>query len=106
MFGADLTRHFQSSMVLDKPVLLETSGNHPTFLFCPAEYRLLYRQYPDHLMKIADKRTLGRGMIRIDMDSPEGLADAEEFVRIYERNSGLKIACLEEISKRMGVFTE
>lgn len=102
LFGADLTRHFQSAMVSGGPVILETSGNHPTFFFCPTELIPLYCKNPEHFYEKADKRTLGRGMIRIDMNSTEGLLDVAWFVHMYEKNSGLQIGDLEEISHRKG----
>lgn len=106
LFGADLTRHFQSAMVLGEPVLLETGKKDPTFFFCPQELASDYYQNPERMLEKAKRRTLGRGMIRIDMSSQDGMLDVSWFVRMYERNSGFQIADLEEISRRKGCFSE
>ena len=41
---------------------------------------------------------LGRGFTWFDTGSHDSLLDAANFVRSIEKNQGLKIACLEEIS--------
>jgi glucose-1-phosphate thymidylyltransferase len=41
---------------------------------------------------------LSRGSVWLDTGKPDSLSDATEYVRIIEKRSGLKVACLEEIA--------
>jgi glucose-1-phosphate thymidylyltransferase len=48
---------------------------------------------------------LSRGAAWLDTGNPDSLNDAAAFVRIIEDRTGLKIACLEEISFSLGWIT-
>jgi glucose-1-phosphate thymidylyltransferase len=48
---------------------------------------------------------LGRGFAWLDTGTHQSLLDAAHFVQTIEARQGLKVACLEEISFRLGYIT-
>jgi len=48
---------------------------------------------------------IGRGTAWLDTGTHESLLDAANFIKVVEDRQGLKIACLEEISYRLGYIT-
>lgn len=49
---------------------------------------------------------LSRGAVWLDTGNPDSLNDAAAYVKIIEDRTGLKIACLEEISLNFGWITK
>jgi glucose-1-phosphate thymidylyltransferase len=48
---------------------------------------------------------LGRGIAWLDTGTHDSLLDASNFIQAIERRQGLKVACLEEISYRLGYIS-
>ena len=46
-------------------------------------------------------QVMSRGFAWLDTGTHEALTEATEFVKVVEKRTGLKIACIEEISYRM-----
>lgn len=104
LFGSDLTRQYQGAMVSDAVMKLAPENQRPPFLFCPVEYSFMYLKNPDYLYEIAVSRTLGRGMVCLELEDLESAADAAAFVRMYQNHTGLLIGSLEEIAWRKSLI--
>ena len=106
LFGSDLTHQFQGAMLSRSVITLVPVNITPPFLFCPAEYVTIYKKNPNYLYEIAIPRTLGRGMVCLDLNDIDNLVEAAIFVRMYQKSSGLLISSLEEIAFRKGIISK
>ena len=98
LFGSDLTRQLRGAMAARQQIKMVPATQKPTFLFVPAERGSFQ---PDRLKQYyaeASERTQGRGMLRFDLNTSEGLAAAEAFVALYQGSTGLLLSSLEEIA--------
>ena len=94
LFGSDLTQQFQGAMLSSRNINLVPENQEPVFFF----------SHRDANSRKATPRTLGRGMICLDMGDYDKVLDVAAFVRTYQRNSGLPIGSLEEIAYKRGII--
>ncbi len=96
LFGSDLTRQFRGAMLSGKNMKLVPQRQEVVFYFSQETEQ--YFSEPFHFDRSAVSKTLGRGMVCLNMDDDETILDAAAFVRTYQQNSKLLIASLEEIA--------
>ena len=94
LFGSDLTQQFRGAMLSERNIKLIPQNQEPVFFF---SHGGAYFNDPKKFMKTAAKRTLGRGMVCLDMSDYDKSLDVANFVRIYQQNTGLKIGDLQEV---------
>lgn len=94
VFGANLTRYFQSYINDNKNIIPVSDGR---------ELPMIFTHHPSFSLawhkENCEKRQLARGTVYLPLNK-----DAADFIRIYERNSGRKIADLAEIAKHRGLI--
>lgn len=94
IFGSDLTQQFQGAMLSGRNTKLVPENQEPVFFFSHGDdYFSDWKKF----IKLATKRTLGRGMVCLDMSDHDKALDVASFVRMYQKNSGLLIAGLNEV---------
>ena len=97
LFGSDLTQQFQGAMIAHRNIKLEPKNQEPVCFFIPGDKSGREIEIKQQV-KRAHSRTLGRGMVCFDMNNYDSILDVAEFVRTYQKNSGLLIGSLEEIA--------
>ena len=100
LFGSDLTQQFQGAMLSERNTKLVPQNQEAVFYFSRGDDR--YFTDFGKFRKSAATRTLGRGMVCLDMDDPDAVLDVAAFVKTYQRNARLLIGCLEEVAYRKG----
>ena len=100
VFGSDLTQQFQGAMLSQRNTKLIPENQEPVVFFSHGND---YLTDSKKFMRTAAKRTLGRGMVCIDMSSQDKRLDVANFVRIYQQNTGLLIGNLEEVVNHKSV---
>lgn len=106
LFGSDLTRQFQGAMATKSLIKMVPVNQKSTFLFCPSEFSFMYLKNSEYMFETASERTEGRGVMCIELSSLDRIMDAATFVKLYQANSGLLIASLEEIGYRKGLIDQ
>lgn len=100
LFGSNLTQQFQGAMLTERDTTLVPQNQEPVFYFTrdPDQYRVDAYQF----YETTAAKTLGRGMVCVEMDDPDKILDVASFVRMYQQNSGQLIGSLEEIAYKKG----
>ena len=103
LFGSDLTRQFQGTMLSGRNTKLVPMNQEPVVFFTQENHS--YFSDPKRFVKTAASRTLGRGMICLDIGNRDKVLETASFVKTYQQNAGLLIGSLEEIAFRKGRIT-
>ncbi len=106
LFGSDLTQQFQGAMLSQRKIKLVPQNQQAVFVFCPEADMDAYFSDKKEFVKKASVRTLGRGMVCLDMDDYDKIVDVSYFVRTYQKNAGLLIGSIEEIAYNMDFIDE
>ena len=102
LFGSDITQQFRGAMLSGRKIKLVPVNQDPVFYFLNSDEYLLDRRKS---MRAASPRTLGRGMVCIDMKDADRILEVASFLKTYQNNSGLLIGSLEEIAYRKGMIS-
>ena len=103
LFGSNLTDQFRGAMLSGRNIGLKPENQEPVVFFARSGDYFADRK---SFTESAASRTLGRGMICLDMSDPDRLPDIAAFIRTYQQNSGLLIGSLEEIAWRRGILSD
>ncbi len=85
-----------------RKIKLVPQNQQAVFVFCPEADMDAYFFDKKEFARKASVRTLGRGMVCLDMDDYDKIVDVSSFVRTYQKNAGLLIGSIEEIAYNMG----
>lgn len=103
LFGSDLTQQFQGAMLSGRNTKMVPLNQEPMVFFAQGNHS--YFSDPKRFMKNAATRTLGRGMVCLDIGDRDRVLETASFVKTYQQNSGLLIASLEEIAFHRGIIS-
>lgn len=104
LFGSDLTQQFQGAMLSERNTKLTPENQKPVFYFSHGDNQ--YFTDKGRFIRSATNRTLGRGMICFDMADPESVLDVANFVRTYQKNSGMLVGSIEEVAYNEGILNQ
>ena len=102
IFGANLTRQYQSAMLSQRMVKLIPYNQEAVFYFAIAKKCAAYFSDNENFKNVMGEKPLGRGKVCFDMDDYDKVLDVAGFVRTYQSNSGLLIGDIEEMAFRKG----
>lgn len=103
VFGSDLTQQFYGAMLSERNTKLIPENQKPVFYF---SFGNDYLKDYSSFIKSSSKRTLGRGMVCLDMGNTDKILEVASFIKTYQSNSGLLIGSIEEIAYRHGRITQ
>ncbi len=99
VFGANLTRMFQHYMMTTDVNIIPVVDN--------MELPIGFAHYtvdPMVIKKTAERKKMTRGMVHLPLRTMDEVKDASDFVRMYQKYHGVKIADLEEIAVKRDVI--
>ncbi len=102
LFGSNLTKQYKSAMISHRMVKLVPHNQEAVFYFTTAKDCDLYFSDKKKFKRSMSEKTLGRGMVCLDMDEYDKVLDVAGFVRTYQKNSGLLIGDIEEMAYKKG----
>ena len=91
-------------MLSQRKLKLVPQNQQSVFMFCPEDEMKMYFTDKKEFMRKSSVRTLGRGMVCLDMDDYDKIVDVSSFVRTYQKNAGLLIGSIEEIAYNAGLI--
>ena len=101
VFGANLTRMFQSYMTAEDTNIIPVVDN--------MELPIGFAHYTNDLRvikKTAERKKMTRGMVYLPLRTEKEVKDASEFIRMYQKYHNMKIADLDEIAARRGTVNK
>ncbi len=98
VFGANLTRYFQSFLSQEHDIVPTVDGRDVPILFLHGD------TVPETAIRLAERKPMTRGMVLIPMDKAAEAAEAAQFVRIYQKYHGLSVCDVAEICKKRGLL--
>ncbi|MBQ0109803.1 MAG: helix-turn-helix domain-containing protein [Clostridiales bacterium] len=99
IFGANLTRTFQSYMAAEDTNIIPTVDDKELPV-CFAHYCADVKT----VRKIAERKKMPRGMLCLPLNTAEEVKDASGFVGTYQKYHGVKIADLNEIAVKRDIL--
>lgn len=100
LFGANLTRVFQSYMTEKETNITPVVDEREL----PVIFTHSISSDFEVIRKKAERRKMTRGMIYLPLVTTKNLNDASDFVRIYQNNHKIKIADLYEIAYKRAII--
>ena len=105
LFGSNLTKQYQGAMLSQRAVKLVPHNQEAVFYFATSKDCNLFFSDKKRFKRSMSEKTLGRGMVCLDMDEYDKVLDVAGFVRTYQKNSGLLIGDIEEMAYKKGFIS-
>ncbi len=105
LFGSNLTKQYQGAMLSQRAVKLVPHNQEAVFYFATGKDCNLFFSDKKRFKRSMSEKTLGRGMVCLDMDEYDKVLDVAGFVRTYQKNSGLLIGDIEEMAYKKGFIS-
>lgn len=96
----------QNIQLSERMVKLTPYNQEAVFYFVTRKEGNLYFHDKKKFRRLLSEKTLGRGMVCLDMDDYDKVLDVSGFVRTYQSNSGLLIGDIEEMAYKKGFINK